>query len=401
MPNILVGVTGGIAAYKTAELVSLLTKQGHDVRCIMTENAQQFITPLTLQTLSGNPVYTGMFELAKEPEWNVPHIGLATWADCVLIVPATANVIGKIANGIADDMLTTVVMATTAPVIFAPAMNSQMYLNPIVQDNIRKLKEYGYQFVEPIDGNLACGTSGVGKMESPAKIAQVLERLREQDYAGMKILVTAGPTMESIDPVRYVTNHSSGKMGYAIARQAANRGAKVILISGPSQQEIPGGVTCIPVRSAQDMLEAVQAHYESCDIIIKAAAVSDYRPATVATQKIKKSGENLHLELERTTDILKWLGSVKNNQILVGFAAETNDVETYARKKLEEKNLDYICANDVSRADSGFGQDNNLITIFERNGAVHALPMMTKVQAADKLLDIIRDGKTKKNASRD
>ena len=278
MARVIVGVTGGIAAYKAAELVSLLGKQGHEVRCIMTNAAKQFITPLTLQTLSGNPVYTDMFHPQDTMEWQVEHIGLARWADCVLVVPATADFIGKVAHGLADDFLSTCVMATAAPVIFAPAMNDQMYANPIVQRNIAALREAGYRFIEPEEGHLACGTSGKGRMASPERIAAVLETLREQDLKGLKIVVTAGPTREAIDPVRFMTNHSSGKMGYAIARQAANRGADVVLVSGPSAQAVPDGVTLVKTESERDMFEAVKAHYDAADIVIKAAAVADYRP---------------------------------------------------------------------------------------------------------------------------
>ena len=389
MANVIVGVTGGIAAYKAAELVSLLGKQGHAVRCIMTEAAQQFITPLTLQTLSGNPVYTDMFQLQENPEWQVEHIGLARWADCILIVPATADFIGKVAHGLADDLLSTCVMASAAPVIFAPAMNDQMYANPIVQRNLSVLKEAGYGFVDPVDGNLACGTSGKGKMASPQQIAAVLETLREQDMKGVRLVVTAGPTREVIDPVRFLTNHSSGKMGYAIARQAANRGADVVLVSGPSSQPVPPNVQMVPVESARDMFEAVKQQYDSADIVIKAAAVADYRPKTTATQKIKKSDGDMVLELERNPDILAWLGEHKENQILMGFAAETNDVQQYALGKLQRKHLDFIAANDVTQQHSGFGKDTNQITVYGADGSVHELPVLAKEEAADRLLDLV------------
>ena len=387
MANIIVGVTGGIAAYKAAELVRLLGKQGHAVRCIMTGAAQQFITPLTLQTLSGNPVYTDLFSLPEEPEWQVEHIGLARWADCVLIVPASADFIGKVAHGLADDLLSTCVMATAAPVYFAPAMNDQMYANPLVQRNIQLLREAGYRFVDPVVGHLACGTSGKGKMASPEQIAAVLDALREQDLQGMRIVVTAGPTREALDPVRYLTNHSSGKMGYAIARQAASRGADVVLISGPSNQTVPGGVQFVPVTSAQDMFAAVQRHYADADAVIKAAAVADYRPKTVAAQKIKKTDGDLVLELERNPDILAWLGAHKTGQILVGFAAETNDVQQNALGKLQRKHLDFIAANDVTDPDSGFGKDTNRLTLYGTDGSVTALPVLSKEAAADRLLD--------------
>lgn len=389
MANVIVGVTGGIAAYKAAELVSLLGKQGHAVRCIMTDAAQQFITPLTLQTLSGNPVYTSMFQMQENPEWQVEHIGLARWADCVLIVPATADFIGKVAHGLADDLLSTCVMATAAPVFFAPAMNDQMYSNPLVQRNIDILREAGYGFVDPVEGNLACGTSGKGKMASPERIAAVLETLREQDMKGVRLVVTAGPTREVLDPVRYLTNHSSGKMGYAIARQAANRGADVVLVSGPSSQAVPANVTLVPVQSACDMFEAVKQQYAQADIVIKAAAVADYRPKTVAAQKIKKSDGDMVLELERNPDILAWLGEHKDHQILMGFAAETNDVKQHALGKLQRKHLDFIAANDVTQQHSGFGKDTNQITVYGADGSVHELPVLSKEDAADCLLNLV------------
>lgn len=389
MANVIVGVTGGIAAYKAAELVSLLGKQGHAVRCIMTDAAQQFITPLTLQTLSGNPVYTSMFQMQENPEWQVEHIGLARWADCVLIVPATADFIGKVAHGLADDLLSTCVMATAAPVFFAPAMNDQMYSNPLVQRNIDILREAGYGFVDPVEGNLACGTSGKGKMASPERIAAVLETLREQDMKGVRLVVTAGPTREVLDPVRYLTNHSSGKMGYAIARQAANRGADVVLVSGPSSQAVPANVTLVPVQSARDMFEAVKQQYAQADIVIKAAAVADYRPKTVASQKIKKSDGDMVLELERNPDILAWLGEHKDHQILMGFAAETNDVKQHALGKLQRKHLDFIAANDVTQQHSGFGKDTNQITVYGADGSVHELPVLSKEDAADCLLNLV------------
>ena len=389
MANVIVGVTGGIAAYKAAELVSLLGKQGHAVRCIMTDAAQQFITPLTLQTLSGNPVYTSMFQMQENPEWQVEHIGLARWADCVLIVPATADFIGKVAHGLADDLLSTCVMATAAPVFFAPAMNDQMYSNPLVQRNIDILREAGYGFVDPVEGNLACGTSGKGKMASPERIAAVLETLREQDMKGVRLVVTAGPTREVLDPVRYLTNHSSGKMGYAIARQAANRGADVVLVSGPSSQAVPANVTLVPVQSARDMFEAVKQQYAQADIVIKAAAVADYRPKTVAAQKIKKSDGDMVLELERNPDILAWLGEHKDHQILMGFAAETNDVKQHALGKLQRKHLDFIAANDVTQQHSGFGKDTNQITVYGADGSVHELPVLSKEDAADCLLNLV------------
>ena len=395
MANIIVGVTGGIAAYKAAELVSLLGKQGHDVRCIMTEAAQQFITPLTLQTLSGNPVYTNMFQLQQNPEWKVEHIGLAHWADLMLIVPATADFIGKVANGLADDLLSTCVMASKVPVYFAPAMNDQMYQNPLVQRNIQTLRDAGYGFVDPVEGNLACGTSGKGKMASVEQIADVVNTLRPQDLAGMRFVITAGPTREPIDPVRFLTNHSSGKMGYALARQAAYRGADVVLISGPVQLEAPYGVQMVYVESAQQMFEAMQQYYADADVIIKSAAVADYRPKTVSAQKIKKTDDDLTLELERNADILAWLGAHKTHQVLIGFAAETNDVSQNALGKLQRKQLDFIAANDVTQTHSGFGKDTNQVTLYGADGSVNALPILSKDDTANSILDVAIAYKTK------
>ena len=397
MANVIVGVTGGIAAYKAAELVSMLGKQGHAVRCIMTDAAQQFLTPLTLQTLSGNPVYTNLFQLQEDPEWQVEHIGLARWADCMLIVPATADFIGKVAHGIADDLLSTCVMATSSPVVFAPAMNDQMYANPIVQRNLSTLQEAGYTVIQPVEGHLACGTVGKGKMASPQEIAAVLDTLREQDMRGIRLVVTAGPTQEAIDPVRFLSNRSSGKMGYAIARQAANRGAEVVLISGPSSQTAPANVKLISVRSAQEMFEAVQLQYDAADVVIKAAAVADYRPKYVAEQKIKKTEGDMVLELERNPDILAWLGAHKQHQILMGFAAETNDVQQHALGKLQRKQLDFIAANDVTKQHSGFGKDTNQITVYGADGSITELPVLSKLEAADRLLDLVLQLYQKRN----
>ena len=387
MANIILGVTGGIAAYKSAELVRLLVKQGHEVRCIMTEHAQQFITPLTLQTLSGNPVYCDMFALQENPQWQVEHIGLARWADCFLIAPATANFIGKVAQGLADDLLSTCVLAAAAPVYFAPAMNDQMYANALVQRNMAMLKEAGYHMIEPEEGQLACGTSGKGRMAEPVHIAAVTGRLRQQDLQGLRIVITAGPTREVIDPVRYITNHSSGKMGYALARQAVNRGAEVVLISGPSAQMVPSGVEFVPVVSAQDMFAAVQQRFSAADVVIKSAAVADYRPKHAAAQKIKKSDGDMVLELERNPDILAWLGAHKEKQILVGFAAETNDIQQNAMRKLKQKQVDFIAANDLTEQHSGFGKDTNRIILYSADGSVTPLPVLSKDQVADKILD--------------
>lgn len=385
MRKIVVGVTGGIAAYKAAELVSLLRKKDYEVRCVMTEHAQEFITPLTLETLSANPVITDLF--AKEKEWNVEHIALANWADCFCIVPATANILAKAAHGLADDFLSTCLLATKAPVVFAPAMNDQMYLHPATQENMRILEQRGCHFVEPIVGNLACGTSGKGKMASPETIVEYLQSMNRQDLAGYHILVTAGPTQEAIDPVRYITNHSTGKMGYAIAGRAKQRGAEVTLVTGKTNLQPPAGVQVVPVVSARDMAEAVFKLFEQQDVVIKTAAVADYRPKVAAEQKIKKGGGDLQLILERNPDILAELGNRKTKQLLVGFAAETNDVEKYAQDKLQRKNLDFIVANDLTKAHSGFGKETNQVIIFDKDGGREALPVLTKTEVADRLLN--------------
>lgn len=391
MANILVGITGGIAAYKSAEVVSLLKKRGHEVRCVMTEAATKFITPLTMETLSQNPVYTELFPKEVDPDWAVPHIGLARWADCVLIVPATADFIGKAAHALADDFLSTCLLAVTAPVYFAPAMNDQMYGNPLVQQNIEILKGIGYHMIDPVVGNLACGTTGKGKMADPVAIADAIEPcFYRKDLEGTRIIVTAGPTREKIDPVRYLSNHSTGKMGYAIAKTAACRGAEVTLISGPSNLKTPAGVNRVSVTSAQDMFSEMQKRYEEADIIIKAAAVADYRPQIAEDRKIKKKEGDWNLILERNPDILQWLGSHKTKQILVGFAAETNDVEDNALSKLKRKNLDFIVANDLTDKDSGFAKDTNRVVIYGADGSRTELPVMHKEDVAEKILDCVQ-----------
>lgn len=387
MQKIVVGVTGGIAAYKAAELVSLLRKRGCQVKCVMTTSAQAFITPLTLETLSGNPVITGLF--AEQKQWEVEHIALANWADCFCIAPATANILGKVAHGIADDFLTTCLMATRAPIVFAPAMNDQMYGNQAVQENLQLLRQRGYYLIEPVVGNLACGTVGQGKMEAPERIGAFLLGLGRQDLAGYHILVTAGPTQEAIDPVRYLTNHSTGKMGYAIAARAQQRGATVTLVTGKTALPSPAGVEVVPVLSAQDMAEAVFSRFQQQDVVIKAAAVADYRPQVVAKEKIKKSDGDWQLILERNLDILAELGLRKERQILVGFAAETNELEEHARGKLRRKNVDLIVANDLTRQDSGFGKDTNQVLLLNKNGSREQLPVMSKEAVADCLLDRI------------
>lgn len=387
--TILLGVTGGIAAYKAVELLRLFVKAGAEVFVVMTASAREFVTPLTFQTLSGNPVHTELFNLYQERE--IGHISLADRADLVVVAPATANLIGKVANGLADDLLSTALMATKAPVLFVPAMNVNMFENPIYQMNQRKLEELGYHFLEPATGFLACGWEGKGKMPEPARIfEEALALLAPKDLAGETVLVTAGPTREELDPVRYLSNYSSGKMGYAIARAARRRGARVILVSGPTALAAPAGIELVPVTSARRMREAVLERLEEATVVIKAAAVADYRPAMRAEQKIKKGLEgSLILPLEKNPDILAELGKLKGNRLLVGFAAETADLLENARKKLTEKNLDLIVANDVSRNDAGFDVDTNAVRLLYRDGSGEELPLLGKDEVADRLLDRI------------
>ena len=380
--NIVLGVTGGIAAYKSAELVSRLKKKGAQVYCVMTRAAQEFITPLTLRTLSQNPVFTEMF---TEPRlWNVEHIGLADRADLFMVVPATANLIGKVCHGLADDLLTTTVMATKAPVLIAPAMNVNMYENPVTQTNIERLKELGYFFVEPECGELACGYEGRGRLADLEVIMERAEELlvRDKPLNGKKVLVTAGPTCEALDPVRYITNHSSGKMGYALAKQAKLLGAEVIMVSGPTGLRPFSGIRHVRVRTAREMYAAVWHEYEDSDIVIKAAAVADYRPKTTSDVKIKKQDGDLFVELERNPDILAELGQKKGSKILVGFAAETRNILEYAAEKIKKKNLDLIVANDLTRAGAGFALDTNIVTLLYPDGQMKKLPEMTKEEAA-------------------
>lgn len=387
--KIVLGVTGGIAAYKAADLVSRLKKTGAEVFVIMTDHASEFVMPLTFQTLSQNPVVADMF--AAPETWDVEHIALAKKADLFVIAPASANVIGKIAGGIADDMLTTTVMATRAPVLFAPAMNTQMYLNPIVQRNISTLKELGYHFADPGTGRLACADVGVGKMAEPEELVERIEQLLAgpKDLAGVSVMITAGPTREAIDPVRYITNHSSGKMGYALAGQAARRGADVVLISGKTALKPPAGVRLVPVVTAEEMHEAVMSHYASCQVLIKAAAVADYRPKVTAEKKMKKSEDDLVIALEKTQDIALALGKVKGDRILVGFAAETNDLIENARDKIRRKNFDFIVANNVLQAGAGFDGDTNIVTLINPDGSQQSLDLMKKREVADVILDKI------------
>ncbi|MCL6639542.1 MAG: bifunctional phosphopantothenoylcysteine decarboxylase/phosphopantothenate--cysteine ligase CoaBC [Firmicutes bacterium] len=384
--TVVAGITGGIAAFKAAQLVSSLHQQGAAVHVVMTSAAREFVTPLTFNILSGNPVHTDLF--APSPEGTVRHIDLAANADLVVVVPATANIIGKVACGIADDLLSTVVMAATCPVLFCPAMNVNMYRNKVVQRNIALLRDLGYHFVEPGSGRLACGTGGRGRLAEPEDILEgIVSLLTAKDLRGLTVMVTAGPTAESVDPVRFLTNRSSGKMGYALARAAARRGAKVILVSGPAALKPPGGVEFVPVETARQMYEAVLDRFEQVDAVIKAAAVADYRPKETAGRKIKKTGETLTLELERNPDILAELGRRKTNQVLIGFAAETHDLEQNARLKVAAKNLDFLVANDVTLPGAGFGTDTNIVKLVYPDGSVKALPQMDKLAVAHRILD--------------
>ncbi|MBP2635655.1 MAG: coaBC [Firmicutes bacterium] len=393
--NIVIGVCGGIAAYKTVDIVSRLKKAGCDVKVIMTKAATEFVTPLTFRELSGSPVITDMWEEPKT--WNVQHIALANWADAFLIAPVTANVVGKIANGIADDVLTTTIMATKAPILLAPAMNTNMYRNPVTQQNLTKLINLGYHVIEPATGMLACGIEGPGRLPEPSVIVdKLLNRLDMcQDLKGKRILITAGGTREPIDPVRYIGNRSSGKMGYALAEAAAKRGGEVILVSGPSSLPAPDKVTTKKVETAAQMHAAVLAEFATVDVVIKAAAVADYRPEMVAEQKIKKSGETLTINLVKNPDILLDLGQRKKEQLLIGFAAETQDLMVHAQEKLTKKNLDMIVANDVTLPGAGFNIDTNIVKIIYKNGDIEELPQLSKQQIAQILLNKISEMLTK------
>lgn len=384
--TVLLGVTGGIAAYKMPNVARMLKKLHCNVHVLMTQNATNFITPTTFETLTGNKCLIDTFD--RNFEFSVEHVALAKQADLVLIAPATANVIGKIANGIADDMLTTTVMACTCKIQVAPAMNHNMYHNPIVQDNLEKLKRFGYEIIDPVCGMLANGDTGDGKMPSEETLVEyVLKELAfPKDMTGLKVLVTAGPTQESIDPVRYITNHSTGKMGYAIAKMAMYRGAEVTLVSGPTALEPPMFIETVPVVSARDMYEAVMSRADMQDIIIKAAAVADYRPAQVSDEKIKKTGQNSELQLEHTDDILAALGAKKGKTTLCGFSMETEHMLENSRKKLEKKNLDMIAANNLKEAGAGFGTDTNILTLITREDEKQ-LNIMSKEAAANCLLD--------------
>lgn len=384
-------MSGGVAAYKAIALTSKLTQKGADVKVIMTQNATEFVTPLTFQAISRNPVYTDTFD-EKDPS-KIAHIDLADWPDFIVLAPATANILGKIANGIADDMLTTTLLASQAPVYAAPAMNVHMYQHPAVIKNMQTLEEWGYQFIEPGDGYLACGYIGKGRLEEPEKIVELIESHtnRTDQFLNKKILITAGPTQESVDPVRYFTNHSSGKMGYSLAKAAADAGGDIHLVTGPTNLEAPPNVKIYQVTSAQDMFEQVKELYEEMDIIIKSAAVADYRPVTRSDQKMKKQDGNLSIEMERTADILHYLGRHKTKQYLVGFAAETQNLEEYGREKLERKNLDAILINNVGRKDIGFGSDSNEMMFISKKGIEKKMNKATKLQLAYDIMNVIEN----------
>lgn len=387
--KIVLGVSGGIAAFKAAEIASMLRKRGAEVKCIMTDHATEFITPLTMREISGNPVAVSMF--GDIPEFNVEHIALAQWADVFVIAPATANVIGKIAGGIADDMLTTTVMATTAPVVIAPAMNSNMYMNPIVQKNIAALREYGYEIIEPATGHLACGVTGVGRLPDPEDIVDYIEfaACRTDLLKGKKVIVTAGGTREPIDPVRFIGNHSSGRMGFAIAKAAVFAGADVTLVAGSNDHlKTPAGVARrVDVGSTNDMKAAVDSYYDDCDLVIKSAAVADYRSAHPAANKIKKSDETLTLTMAKNPDILYGLGQRKVHQVLIGFAAETTNLIEYGTAKLKKKNLDMLVANDVSAEGAGFQGTTNIATFLFPDGSMEKLEKMDKEDLATVIVE--------------
>lgn len=392
---VLLGITGGIAAYKMANVASGLRKAGATVHVIMTENATKFITPLTFETLTNNRCVVDTF--ARDFQYDVKHISLAKAADLILIAPATANVIAKIANGLADDMLTTTVLAARCKKLVAPAMNTAMLENPITQDNLAKLKKYGFGIIEPAVGMLACKDVGSGKLPEPETLLDciAMELAREKDMAGLHVTVTAGPTQEALDPVRYLTNHSTGRMGYAIAREAMLRGADVTLISGPTALKPVPGVKTVDVVSARDMFEAVQAALPETDILVKAAAVADYRPVSIAEDKIKKQDGDMAIPLERTDDILGWVAEHRHPGLFVcGFSMETRDMLENSRKKLDRKHLDMIAANNLKVAGAGFGVDTNVVTILTADG-IQELPLMGKDQVAAKLLDAILERRTK------
>ena len=379
---VVIGVTGGIAVYKALDVISALRKKDIEVHVIMTESASKFVNPLTFQSISQNMVVTDMF--AEPKAWEIQHISLAQKADLMLVAPATANIIGKISNGIADDMLSTTIMATKAKVLIAPAMNTNMYENKIVQNNISKLKDFGYKFIEPASGRLACGDVGIGKLADVNTIVErVLEELeeKEQDLLGKKVLISAGPTIAPIDPVRYITNRSTGKMGYAIAQEARERGAEVVLVSGPTNLNPPKDVKIINIKTNEEMKNEILQYFEWADIVIKSAAVADYKPKEYSEEKIKKGDGDLNLCLTRDNDILKSLGEIKTHQILVGFAAESNNVLENANKKLKNKNLDFIVANDITSSDT--------VVILSKNDEKLELEKMSKKEVASNIFDMI------------
>lgn len=387
---VVIGVTGGIAVYKALDVISALRKKDIEVHVIMTESASKFVNPLTFQSISQNMVVTDMF--AEPKAWEIQHISLAQKADLMLIAPATANVIGKISNGIADDMLSTTVMATKAKVLISPAMNTNMYQNPIVQNNISKLKDFGYKFIEPASGRLACGDIGIGKLADVNTIVErVIEELedKEQDLLGKKVLVSAGPTIAPIDPVRYITNRSTGKMGYAIAKEARDRGAEVILVSGPTNLEPPKNVKIINIKTNEEMKKEILQNFKWADIVIKSAAVADYKPKEYSKEKIKKGEGDLNICLTRDNDILKFLGEIKTHQVLVGFAAESDNVLENAERKLKNKNLDFIVANDITSSDTGFGSEDNKVVILSKNNEKLELEKMSKKKVASNIFDMI------------
>lgn len=386
--HIVLGVTGSIAAYKTASLASMLVKKQADVTVIMTKNAVNFINPITFESLTGNKCLVDTFD--RNFQFHVEHVALAKLADVVLVAPASANAIAKAACGIADDMLTTTLLACRCPKIFAPAMNTRMYENPVVQDNIKKLRDYGMEIIDAAEGYLACGDTGAGKMPEPEVLFEaIVMALSPKDLAGKKVLVTAGPTQERMDPVRYISNHSTGKMGYAVARAAMLRGADVTLVSGVTALQPPAGVKVVPVVSAADMAQAVKKVSSEQDIIVKAAAVADYRPAVTADEKIKKKDGALSVELERTEDILAWLGAHRREgQVLCGFSMETEHLLENSRTKLTKKNIDIIVANNLRQEGAGFGTDTNVVTFLTKDETVE-LPLLSKEEVADRLFDFI------------
>ena len=387
--TVILGVTGSIAAYKAANLASMLKKQHADVQVIMTKNATQFMNPITFESLTGHKCLVDTFD--RNFQFQVEHVALAKRADLAIVAPATANIMAKLAHGLADDMLTTTLLACRCPKLIAPAMNTRMYENPVTQDNMDILRKYGFRIIEPAVGHLACGDTGAGKLPPETLLLECIldEIAMEKDMKGLHVLITAGPTMEAIDPVRFISNHSTGKMGYALARVCRRRGAEVTLVSGKTNLEAPYGVTLVPVTSAQDMFESVSSRAKEQDMIIKAAAVADYRPVTVAENKIKKSPGDMSIALERTTDILAWLGEHRREgQVLCGFAMETEHMVEHAKEKLTRKHVDMIAANNVKVAGAGFGTDTNVVTLITEDG-VEELAKMSKEEVASRIVDAL------------